>query len=250
MRTITYNGKVSTAADLGIKSVQKITRQAYPGAQMRGLSIPGLAGIRYLGKDRNSSTQAFRLWMTGDTYPQKREYIRKIVAWLDIDDEASLVFSDEPDKRYMAVLISEINPEEMALDGFLDVAFLVPSSYAEAVTPKTVSVYPATNAGTAPAPCKITATVTAVGGVASLRINLLSAGQATGEFVLLSRALSQNNVVVIDTQKRIVTVNGVDARVDVGVTSKYFKLPPGQFSFTTAPSSGISIQTEYRELWK
>lgn len=62
----------------------------------------------------------------------------------------------------------------------------------------------------------------------------------TGEYLKLNRSLESGDIVVIDTAKELVTVNGVDAKADVvDLAARYFDLPPGL--------SGIDIDPEPEE---
>ena len=128
--------------------------------------------------------------------------------------------------------------------GFADISFLVPSGHTESVSTKTTGPT-GTNGGTLATPCTITATI--ANNTSSFRVDLWDSAEERGGFVLLQRNLSAADVVVIDTAKHLVLVNGVDARPGVSVLSDYFTIPPGVYSFTSDPAAILTI--EYRERW-
>ena len=176
---ITFNSIASTTSALDIISVMRVYRPISPGHQARIMDITGMDGVIYQAKDRRPLYITCRIALRSASYTAKRAAAREIAAWLDTDELAPLVFDDESDKRYMAVVLDEIDVEEIALLGKFDVTFFVPSGYAESTTTKTTSP----NEGTAETPCIITVTMTA--DDSSLKITL----DETGEFILLNHDL-------------------------------------------------------------
>ena len=235
---ITFNGIHSSDPSLDIISVMRASRPISPGHDARVLSITGMDGVIYQGKDRKPQFITFRFVFDSDSYADKRTAAREIAAWLDTEELSPLIFDDEPDKRYMAIVIDEIDVEEILLTGIFYVTLFVPSSYAESTTTKTASP----NEGTAETPCIITVTMTSDDD--SLKITL----DETGEFVLLNHDLYVGDEVIIDTNARTVTVNDVDVRADLSYLSDYFKLPRGTFTLTPDPVS--TVEVEFRERWK
>ncbi len=70
----------------------------------------------------------------------------------------------------------------------------------------------------------------------------------TGEFILLNRELEEGDTVIIDTNARYATVNGIDARDDVTFASTWFMLPRGEFALSVDPES-TEIKITFRERW-
>ncbi len=259
MITIEFNGQSSTDAKFDIESIMRVGRRLSIGHNARLFSITERDGMLFQGKDRRPYRISFRIMIKSDSYEAKRAAAREISAWLDIDDLAPLIASDEPDKQYQAVTVDEIPLEEIALLGFFDVTFLVPSSYAEAVSTKNTSRN-STNEGTAKCPCIITVTVeigadfflgetfvvpfTGESFTDGLKLTL------GDEYLLLLGTFVEDDVIVFDTQKRLVTVNDVDSRAYLYLTSTWFKLPPGDFEIISEPSDNLIINVEFREVWK
>lgn len=85
---------------------------------------------------------------------QKR---RELAAALTKDEPKRLVFSDEPDKYYLAIVAAQPEMPEDQFHGEISISFVVPDGLAHAVTPKTVQsadgeTLTLINSGTAPAP--------------------------------------------------------------------------------------------------
>lgn len=234
---VTFNGTASTSASFGIKSVMRVSRPVSPGHEAYLLSITGRDGAFYLGKDRHPLYIPIRFVFQGTTEQDLATKIRAVAAWLDTEDVATLSLSDDTTVQYSAICLDRIDPDQVVLLGFVDVTFLVPSSYRDAPATKTASP----NAGTARTPVKITVTMTA--NSATLKVSL-----SATEYVLITTALVIGNVVVIDTNLHTVTLNGVDIRKYVSFGSTYFTLPVGAFTLTPLPASTVAIV--YRERFK
>lgn len=234
---MTFNGTASTTASFGINSIQRISRPLYPGSRARTQTITGRDGVYFHSKDRQEIYISVRFLISSTSLANKRTAIRAIAAWLDVDEPKVLTFDDESTKRYYAIPIDEINVDEVVYLGFADMTFLVPAGYAESTTTKTASP----NAGTLKTPVEITATM--VADSASLKID------CGDEHILLTTALVIGDEIIIDTNTRYVTLNGVDVRGYVSFGSDYFKLPVGAFTVTPTPAS-TTLAIVYRERFK
>ena len=233
---ITFNS-VAYSSFSEIHSIMRISRPLAPDMVARVAEIAGRDGVYFFSKNRQPLVLSFRIATLSASASARRTLARQLSAWLDTDQPAALVVSDETDKRYQAILLDSVPFEEVARVGFADVSFFVPSGYAEAVSLKTASP----NAGTMPAPVTITATL---GGSASaLQITLGS------EYLRLETTLVSTDVVIFNTETGLVTLNGADARRYVTYASTFFKLPVGAFSLTVDPV-GTPLVLSFRERWK
>lgn len=237
---ITFNGKAANEFD-DIRSIMTVVRPVSPGARVRMQQIAGRAGILYFGKDREPKVISFRIVLRSSSNAELRKSVRDIAAWLDTEDPAPLIFSDEPELKYNAVLVEPIMTEEFAAIGFADVQFLVPSGYAEKIQVKTTGPIDE-NEGTEKCPCIIDADMNE--NSSSLKITL----DQTGEFVQIDYDLVTNDSIMIDTEKHLTTINGLDARAHVTYASDYFRLPVGNFNLSA--DANISMTVEFRELFK
>jgi len=230
MSTTTFNGQASTRPEFGIISWTKIVRPALPDTRDRLLTVPGRRGVWDLGHDRAEIAISCEFVVRADSHELLRDRIRAIAAWLSVSGARELTFSDEPGIRYMARPSGLVSAEKIAGTAIstCQVTFLVPSGYAEAVTATTITGSSGNYTGTLPAPMKIT--LTAAAGEALT----ITQGQysSPAPFIrLLDQGFEGGEVVIIDTEKRLVTVNGADARPGVDIDSDFenFKLLPGGF---------------------
>ena len=236
--TITYNGKASTASDLGIQSVMRLRRPIVSGTRERTVYVPGMNGVHYLGQDREPAIHDLRIYFTGGSITQRRSRANAITAWLYTAGAlATLQYSDEA-YRYSAVAINNATPTEIAHKGWLDFSFYVPGGYKESTTEKTASP----NAGIEPVPVQITVTMTADApdGVKVI---------CGDDFLEFDVSLLTGDVVEIDTGARTAYIDDAyetDIRQHLTLASEWFAVPVGAFTITAA---GATVTFAYRERW-
>ena len=75
----------------------------------------------------------------------------------------------------------------------------------------------------------------------------------TGEFIKLARSIGSNGFVVIDTQNRIILLNGTDSiRGDMTADSSWFDLNSGNtvLRYTASVIGASSVAVDYRDAWR
>ena len=101
------------------------------------------------------------------------------------------------------------------------------------------------NAGTKDCDCQITCNMIS-DSTGGLKVTLIE----TSEYLGLDRSLGSTDVVVFNTQTRMVTVNSSDARADIDFDSTWFKLPASTFSVLSEPgSTSVEMEIVYRQRW-
>lgn len=226
-RVVTFNGRQSSDPALGIKIFHRVYRQILPGTRDRLLTIPGRDGAYDQGRDLEQLTIPCEFVLRGNSPADLRQYARVVAAWLNVREAKELIFSDEPELRYMARPTGPVDMEQIASIGIVKMSFLVPAGYAEAITPTTILTASGNYTGTLPAPVIITLTA-----VAGDTLTVTQEQFVGPPFIrLLDQEFAGGETVVIDTEKRLVTVNGADARPGVDIDSDFenFKLLPGGF---------------------
>lgn len=232
---ITFNGRASNDPTLGIKAVVTIGRPLAPGAVDQYLEIPGVDGTFDMGYHLAPGYIPVRLYLRSDSTTAERAHIREIASWLSPREVKPLIFADETDKQYFARRTGAISASGLVTRRFVDVTFYCPDPHAYAVTTKTAIP----NAGTAPTPVKITATMSAAAN--HLQVNL------GDQHIRLETDLLSGDIITIDTAQGWAALNGLDARQSVTADSDlYLLLPTGNF---TLSADNATLAIIYRERW-
>ena len=152
MIDISYSGRTGTQE--GIALVRDIRRDILPSVRHRTMSLGG-HGVHYFGRWYNERTIEVEVVLVGDTPAALRESVRRVAAWLNSEIPRRLIFTDEPDKYYMAIVTEQTMLEQTITDGNVTLRFLCPDPFAYAVTPDivTLTASPLSHSqrGTAPA---------------------------------------------------------------------------------------------------
>ena len=243
---VTYNDIPHTHATLGITAVTNIVRPILPYTRDRLMPITGKDGAYDFGRDLEPYEYEIRFLFEGSTLIETMQRSHAIAAWLNQSEVRRLTFDDEPNVFYMARPVRKIWVDRTVRIGIASVTFVIPDACAHAVTAKTVdpavTPFPATNEGTKPCPAIVTLTMAEVSPG-------LTVDFPCGEFILV-HTLAISDVVVVDTNTSMVTVNGFDARASVSFTSAPYDdllLPVGDFTITADPVSTVINSVVYRE---
>ena len=235
-----FNG--SKGSTKGIELVSNVVRDIAPAVTIGQMKVPGQHGFWPTGITYEARVITIDIVLAKNTITELRDSIRTLSGWLITKEPKELFFDDDPDRYYLAMLSGQTPFEQLVAEGKGTLTFICPDPFIYAKTPKTVSTFPAQNEGGEP--CLPIITCTATKAIEELKVTLTT----TGEFLLLERPIAENDVVVFNCEKELVTVNGVDVRPDLTVESDYFQLPVGQFSVAVEPS-GVTISMTYRERW-
>ena len=231
MSGFTFNGKHSNEFGL---HVQSINRQVLPAYSDIYIPVPGRAGNLFFPGDVQDKQIILECSWKSSCATDFRKNARNIAAWLGVEERKDLIFDDEPQKAYKAKLYMPVDVEQAKRVGRVYLYFQC-EPYAYSTTTKTASP----NAGTAPTPVKITATMTAA--TDHLQIDL------GDQHIRLETALTIGDEIIIDTAQGWVSLNGLDARQYVTYDSDlYLLLPVGCFEIT-AENADLAIV--FRERW-
>lgn len=102
----------------------------------------------------------------------------------------------------------------------------------------------ATNAGTCTTPVEITITAT---GATSTSLTITNSTRS--ESMVISTALANADVLVIDTRNHSVKLNGVERRDYLSSTSSWIYLNPGANTITKSNDSNCTISTKWYSAW-
>lgn len=123
-----YNGVHSSSYGLYALAVR---RAILPPITSRLLETPGRSGGYYQGRQLGVREIRVDVMITANDYADLRSKVRALAAWLQPGaDPKPLVFDDEPDKTWMAVLSGDTDLEEIVAVGRGTLTFVCPDPVA------------------------------------------------------------------------------------------------------------------------
>ncbi|SMO93033.1 distal tail protein Dit [Melghirimyces algeriensis] len=132
MTGFNFNGEHSSTYNLTVLNIQ---RSFHAPVQPRLITAPGKRGA-YNFNDSDVDMLAFDVQVLllekgNQEYHKTR---RKIAQWLFTNEEKPLVFDDEPDKTYLAMLSGETNIDRIGSSGTAKITFVCSDPYARGET--------------------------------------------------------------------------------------------------------------------
>lgn len=240
---ITFNGRHSSQIS-GITDVIRYGFPLLPEMENKTVKVAGMDGETDGGKTSSSRVFEVEFLIDGDTI---EDYFLKtfdIEQWLNTPTAKQFIFDVLPDRYLMARVTKGIVPERVAGYSRAVVEFTAFNPYFEAINLNTKTIVQGTKYtydGSKETPVDFTVTVTA----ASPTFRLTHS--ESGKFILINKAVAAGDVVHIDTDSRIITINGVDVREDMDVKTRFFKISD-DYTFTTNTTSPTMV-LKYRERW-
>lgn len=125
MITFSFNG-LSFANDM---RVNEISGRGITPSEVSTRKVPGMVGAHAGRKSRNVREITIKFTIVGNSLTNLRDKINLLSERLDLDEVAPLVFSDEPDKTYYAIMVNASDDDEIKTYGFGTLVFLCPDPY-------------------------------------------------------------------------------------------------------------------------
>jgi len=117
--------------DMGITTVRDVRRSILPPITAKLLEVPGRGGAYYQGRELGVRQIQVDVTVRGASEGDLRSKIRALAAWLQPGPEPRpLVFDDEPQLTWMAVLSGETDLEEIVAAGRGTLTFICPDPVA------------------------------------------------------------------------------------------------------------------------
>ena len=102
------------------------------------------------------------------------------------------------------------------------------------------------NEGSAPSFAVYTATFTSDTNTGSFKLLHVE----SGKYVLIKRNFKAGDVLVIDTYRGLVKLNGANIMKDVAIASDFFPLASGDNNFIVTPNENVTVRVDWTERWK
>lgn len=123
--TFEYNG-LDFADDL---RVNEIKGRGLTPSDVSTIEVPGMTGVHATRKTRQPRYIEIKFTIVGTSLTDLRNKINLMSERLDLDEVAPLVFSDEPDKTYYAIMVDATDDDEIKNYGMGTFVFFCPDPY-------------------------------------------------------------------------------------------------------------------------
>lgn len=260
-----YNGEYSGNHGLIVLDVKT---SILPPIATQTVDIPGMPGTDYIRSVYGVRKLDVKVGYHGANLADFRSKMREWAGWLKPGKLEQLIFDDEPDKYYMAVLDGSTDLSQIVAYGDGTLSFICPDPFAYAVNSQIVlwdapyqGTTTLTNNGTEECGVKITIEASSganmdmtAAGIGSTNYGTASSTSGVeitigGVSVKYTGQILSGDVVVIDTGELTVTKNGVNALQYW--SGDFPKLPAGTIDVSEFDQSGngASIKFDYTERW-
>lgn len=241
-----FNGIHSTSKGIRISNIQG--RDTLPEIESRTTQAPSKNGVHYFGYRFMERRITVEINLFGASLSEYRTKIRDLAVWLNPNNgPQELIFDDETDKKYYAVVTENTDFEGIFAKRVAEIEFLCPDPFAYSIieSSATISNDFATinNTGTAEAFPIITVDFSA--SATELKI-----GKNSNEFLRIVRNFVAGDEVVIDFQVGTITYNGTtNLMTALDINSDFFSLDPGDTTLTVTPAGVSAVSLVYVRRW-
>lgn len=206
--------------------------------------VPGRAGA-HLVKRRNTGMRTLNIpvMIRGESIAGLQGLKEDVAAWLIHDEVKPLIFDDEPERIYYAVVDGSFDPEELIRDMTCTIPFVCPDGFKHGPEETHIIIGgPIVYSGTAPASPVIEVTFTQDAQ------NCVITHVETGKEMHFIYGFAAGNKLVIDLARRKYTVNQV-LRMDIYDWRNHpFELSPGNNTITIDKPANMTVKYQTRFL--
>ncbi|WP_437828937.1 distal tail protein Dit [Niallia taxi] len=164
-----------------------------------------------------------------------------LAAWLIHDETKPLIFDDEPDRHYYAVVDGAFDIDEVVRLGQGIITFVCPDpfKYGEEIKISSTTIF---NAGTAPSNIVLNIEFTA----AAIEFRIQN---EEGKYVRIIWAFAAGDKLEIDFKKRKVTINHMVRMTSLDIKSTWFDLKAGENKLEVTPNGVAGVSVAYTPRW-
>lgn len=206
--------------------------------------LPLLSKSEIQNRYLNDRTIRVEAYITSTSIDNLRDNVRDLAEWLNTTDRQSLVFSDETDVLWYAIVDNTDLDRQFWSNGRVRITFdCLPLSYSTAETVDSLNTPESNDGSFEVSDFVINATMTS--GASCAEFELTASGK-TG-FIKLNTALLVDDDIQIDSESRRVYVNSVDKTSLCELTTiDWFNIPVGSYSIDVANATGtITYRRRY-----
>jgi phage-related protein len=236
MNSFTFNGTDLSAYGLIVNKYPNLFQRTMESAQLKNKA-------KAIGTSRPKKTLEFNVTIAAADAATLQSHLDSIRGVLNLEDDAVLSMDKYTDRYWMASCPSMVPAEEGSCYWIGTIIFVAndPDAYdnSETTSNHTIDADPKTFnevvGGTAET--KPVYTLTADDTITAITIT----NATTGEEFEITVAMMATDVLVINTDTMVVTLNGTEVMTGVPVTSQYPKLLPGTNAFTVTGFHGAMV---------
>lgn len=239
-----FNGIYSVDKNL---VVMHVAPSVLPPLTTVAQQVPRRPGAYYYRSDYGMRQIPVDVAYIGSSLADARAKVRDIANWLQASSSPqALVFDDETDKTYYAVLDGTTDWQQLVYFGKTTLNFTCPDPLAygtetsAAFANGSVAVTPAGTYETYP---RIQCTFTQQVSNPSLTDSV------TGSKITVDHVFAANDTLTIDCSKEYIEINGANAMADLDLTSDFFGMNPGVAHTLTLSDTTITATAYWTPRW-
>lgn len=223
-------------------NILDIRRNILPPQNIKRNHIPGRAGSVFVKQEHLENTIEVDIEIKGDNKKHLRTVVNDLASKLVSEQPGKLIFTDEPDKYYLAVLEGDTRLNEFYLFGTTTLVFLCPD--------------PIRYGKTAKVPITGTQIFYSLGtyetiGVLTIKITeninyLRVTRKDSGNFIYLNDKFNIGDEIVIDFEKQYIRKNGYLIMDKLTLESDFFSIPVGECTISLSSGKG---ELKFVERW-
>ncbi|MBL3644037.1 phage tail family protein [Bacillus sp. RHFB] len=198
-------------------------------------------GALLINKNTKVRTLSIPVFLKAESIEDLQKLKEDLAEWLIHDEPKPLIFDDEPDRIYYAVVDGSFEPDEILRWGQGVIPFVCPDpyKYGDEETIK-LGGFPIRNEGTVEASPIFSAKFSAAASEFIIT-------HENGKSVRIISNFSVNDLLVVDMDKRKVTINNDVRMTALDLNSNWFRLQPGENVITI--SLGAITTIKFRPRW-
>ncbi|MED3687282.1 phage tail family protein [Peribacillus butanolivorans] len=216
-------------------------RQPWAPIEWTYQDVPKRPGALPVKKNTRVRPLPLPVFLKANSIKDLQKVKEDLAEWLIHDEPKPLIFDDEPDRIYYAVVDGSFDPDEILKWGQGVIPFICPDPYkygdAESLL---LGDYPIRNEGTLKA-----------NPVFSIKFMANSTNYTVSvneKIVKVIWNLKQNDLLIIDTSKRKIMINNLVKMTTLDLSSKWPELIKGQ-NFIIADKTVANITVTFRPRW-
>lgn len=243
---LSFGGTHSTTK--GLKFSNIAGRGILPEIDSKTILLPSKHGLHYFGYRFQEKRITATMRLLKGSLSDFRTSARDLAAWLDPrNGPKELIFDDEPDKKYFAVVTGNTDFEGLFIKKVAEIEFLCPDPFAYSTTENS-SVFSDDAATVINTGTEETFPIFTINFSASASEIKISKDADT--YIRIKRNFVANDEVQINCEEGTIVLSGVTNLIpSLDIESEFFSLDPGTSNLTISPAGVAAARLVYVRRW-